>query len=80
MKKSSSGNVSLGETLCILGVSQIRAVPEPERYNLLCSFSLKNFSYFNLRKKHCNETSRFKIKLICVRNYFLNGLTIQFLI
>ena len=48
----SLGNESLGETLSILGVPQIRAGADPEGYNLSYSVLLKKFFCFNLRKKN----------------------------
>ena len=41
--------------MCILGVPQIRAGAEPERYILSYSISLKMVFCFNLRKKLCSE-------------------------
>ena len=52
-------NESLEQNLCILGGPYIRAVAEPEGYNLSYSISLKFFR-FNLRRKCCSEASRFK--------------------
>ena len=57
----SLGNESLEENLCILGVPQLRAGAEPERYSLAYSISLKKFFSLNLRKNVCSEASRFKI-------------------
>ena len=57
----SLGIESLEENLCILGVPWIRAVAEPEGYNLSYSVSLIKFFCFNLRKKRCSEACRFRV-------------------
>ena len=57
----SLGNESLEENLCILGVPWILAGAEPEGYNFSYSVSLIKFFCFNLRKKRCSETWRFRV-------------------